>query len=163
MIRAKRMIEKKKEEAYKMLQLPTLSDMLPNLTQIGREVFNIKEQVGYAEDVHAMFVNPDDEYVFVGFVGDHLSDDSMLQTGDGIWVVDDDESYEVFINPITFQDEQLEECESVFHSDCYDNVSFGKNSYREDTVFLSCYWLYMCYLESINFSERIEKAVNHFE
>lgn len=140
-------ISRKKDEVYNMLRPPTLEELVPNLTHIGREVFEMKEKVGYAEDVHALFtILDDDKYRFVGFAGDELSDETAMHIGDLLWMLNEKVSFEVFLNPIENEYDDLEDYESVLKREWFDNVSFGESHLYDGYLFISCYKMYELFM-----------------
>lgn len=147
MVEIRKNISRKKDEVYDMLRPPTLEEIVPNLIHIGREVFNMKEKVGYADDVHALFTLFDDEkFRFIGFAGDKVSDKSLMQIGDKLWIVDDEESYNVYLNPIEHSHNEFVDCESVFQSEWFENVSFGESHLYDGYLFISCYKMYELFM-----------------
>lgn len=159
MIKIRANIERKKNEAYKMVRIPNLRDMMPNLVSIGRELFNRKEMVGYTDDIHALFSKSEDGSLeFAGFAGDSLNGTGM-DIGDSILIVTENSNYKAFLNPIEYSRLDLENCDTALLEDWHENVEYGKNSYYDTAVFVSCLWIYKTILKKMDVMNETERAI----
>ena len=163
MLEIKKRIEAEKEKAYEKLRLPTFEDMLEEMLNIGEQVFNLKEKIGYANDIHAMFVKADDgEFEFVGFAGDVIEGDDAMHAGDEWWICNEEASHNIDLNPIEYPHIDFTNNEIALVTEWKDRVIFGKNSDNGKTFFVSCYWIYSLFLKEINFACKAEEIIRHF-
>ena len=162
MVKSRLIIEREKESAYERLRLPTFDDMIEDLINIGEQIFNQKEKVGYAQDIHAMYkLSDDDRLEFVGFAGDEAEEDGSMHFGDQWMIVNGDKSYRTYLNIIEYQSIDYENCEIALINEWHENVRFGNNTDYGNTFFVSCYWLYSLLLKEINFSCKAEEILRH--
>ena len=155
----KQAIEKEKNKAYAKLKLPQFVDVLHEMITIGKQIWEIKEQVGYAKDTHAMFILSDDALEFVGFAGDEIDEYDSMLIGEKVWITRDGQSYEMYLDRAHYPYDDIECGEAVLLSEWNENLSFGRNTFDDDVRFISCYWVYKTFLKEMDFINEAERAI----